>query len=56
MEICDVNSMNGIENYPAAGKFVLENVILKVSDTLFQGFLPQVGHKFFKGGCEVPWH
>ena len=58
MEIFDVFSMNGIENYPAAGEFFLENVILKVSQT----------HTFFKGGnapsprpsrggggCEVPW-
>ena len=53
MEISDVFSMNGIENYPAAGDFFLENVILKVSQTLFQGFLSQGGgggHKFFKGG------
>ena len=28
MEIFDVFSMNGIENYPAAGEFFLENVIL----------------------------
>ena len=40
MEIFDALSMNGIENYPAASEFFLENVILKVSDTLFQGFLP----------------
>ena len=43
MEIFDVFSMNGIENYNAAGENVLENVILKVSQTLFQGF-------FAKGG------
>ena len=35
MEIFDVFSMNGIENYPAAGEFFLENVILKVSQTHF---------------------
>ena len=29
MEIFDVFSMNRIENYPAAGKHFLENVILK---------------------------
>ena len=62
MEIFDVFSMNGIENYPAAGEFFLKNVILKVSDTLSQGFIFQGGgqcpplgfskggHKFFKGG------
>ena len=68
MEIFDVFSMNGIENYPAAGENFLENVILKVSDTLSQGFISQGGggHTFFKGGqcppppplggggCEVP--
>ena len=35
MEIFDVFSINGIENYPAAGKIFLENVILKVSQTNF---------------------
>ena len=35
MEIFDVFSMNGIENYPAAGEILLENVILKVSQTHF---------------------
>ena len=30
MEIFDVFSMTGIENYPAAGENFLENVILKV--------------------------
>ena len=35
MEIFDVFSMNGIENYPAAGEIFLENVILKVSQTHF---------------------
>ena len=35
MEILDVFSMNGIENYPAAGEIFLENVILKVSQTHF---------------------
>ena len=47
MEIFDVFSMNGIENYPAAGEIFLENVILKVSDTLSQGFL-------FQGGANAP--
>ena len=46
MEIFDVFSMNGIENYPAAGVFFLENVILKVSQTHFA----KGGHTFFKGG------
>ena len=63
MEIFDVFSMNGIENYPAAGEFFLENVILKVSQTHFSkdfypkggGPMPPLGfakggHKFFKGG------
>ena len=66
MEIFDVFSMNGIENYPAAGEIFLENVILKVSDTLSQGYIFQGwanaplgfskgGHKFFKGGqCPPP--
>ena len=35
MEIFDVFSMNGIENYLAAGENFLENVILKVSQTHF---------------------
>ena len=58
MEIFDVFSMNGIENYPAAGEIFLENVILKVSQTHFpKDLYPKWGHKFFKGGggCEVPW-
>ena len=42
-KIFDVFSMNGIENYPAAGENFLENVILKISHTLFQGFLSQGG-------------
>ena len=53
MEIFDVFSMNGIENYPAAGEFFLENVILKVSQTHFpKDLYPKGGggHKFFKGG------
>ena len=49
MEIFDVFSMNRIENYPAAGEHLLINVILKVSQTLFQGFLPQ------GGGGMPPW-
>ena len=65
MDIFDVFSMNGIVNYPAAGEFFLENVILKISQTHFsKDFYPKGGHKFFKGGqcpppprggCEVPW-
>ena len=55
MEIFDVFSMNGIENYPAAGDFFLENVILKVSQTNFsKDFYPKGGHKFFKGGNAPP--
>ena len=59
MEIFDVFSMNGIENYPAAGEIFLENVILtllKVSQTHFpriyipRGGQCQGGHTFFKGG------
>ena len=55
MEIFDVFSMNGIVNYPAAGEFFLENVILKVSQTHFSkdfypkgGPMPPLG--FTKGG------
>ena len=60
MEIFDVFSMNGIENYPAAGKFFLENVILKVSQTHFpKDLYPKGGGgiNFSRGGggCEVPW-
>ena len=68
MEIFDVFSMNGIENYPAAGEIFLENVILKVSQTHFPkdfyhkgggGNAPPLGlskggHKFFKGGGQCP--
>ena len=44
MEIFDVFSMNGIENYPAAGEIFLENVILKVSQTHFsKDFYPKAG-------------
>ena len=44
MEMFDVFSMNGIENYPAAGDFFLENVILKVSQTHFpKDFYPKGG-------------
>ena len=64
MEIFDFFSMNRIENYPAAGEFFLENVILKVSQTHFsKDFYPKGepmhplgfakgggGHTFFKGG------
>ena len=44
MDIFYVFSMNGIENYPAAGEFFLENVILKVSQTHFSNdFYPKGG-------------
>ena len=44
MEIFDVFSMNGIENYPATGENFLENVILKVSHTHFsKDFYPKSG-------------
>ena len=52
MEIFNVFSMNGIENYPAAGGNFLENVILKVKQTHFsKDFYPW---KRGGGGCEVP--
>ena len=35
MEIFDVFSIYGIENYPAAGEFFLENVILKGAGGVF---------------------
>ena len=58
MEIFGVFSMNGIENYPAAGENFLENVILKVSQThFFKDFYPKGGGggiNFSRGGCEVP--
>ena len=45
-----VFSMNGIENYPAAGEHFLENVILKVSQTHFsKDFYPNGG-----GGEKMP--
>ena len=48
MEIFDVFSINGIENYPAAGEFFLENVILKVSQTHFSKDF------YRKGGGAMP--
>ena len=55
MEIFDVFSMNGIENYPAAGEFFLENVILKVSQTHFsKDFYPKGGINFSRGGVKYP--
>ena len=59
MEIFDVFSMNGIENYPAAGEICLENVILKVSQTHFSKDSTPRGVYIFQGGgggggCEVP--
>ena len=44
MEIFYFLSMNGIENYPAAGEFFLENVIIKVSQTpFFKDLYPKGG-------------
>ena len=44
MEIFNFFSMNGIENYPAAGEIFLQNVILKVSQTHFSmDFYPKGG-------------
>ena len=58
MEIFDVFSMNGIENYPAAGEFFFENVILKVSQTHFsKDFYPKGGPMppvIFQGGAMPP--
>ena len=57
MEIFDVFSMNGIENYPAAGDIFLENVILKVSQTHFpKDFYPKGGGgiNFLRGGAMLP--
>ena len=48
MEIFDVFSMNGIENNPASGEIVLENVILKVSQTHF----PRISIP--RGGANAP--
>ena len=51
MEIFDVFSMNGIENYPAAGEIFLENVILKASQRPFsKDFYPKGGINFSRGG------
>ena len=51
MEIFDVFSTNGIENYPAAGEIFLENVILKVSQTHFPRIsTPRRGIHFSRGG------
>ena len=47
MEIFDVFSMNGIENYPAAGETFLENVFLKVSQTHF----PRISNPRGGGGA-----
>ena len=68
MEIFDVFSMNGIENNPASGEIVLENVILKVSQTHFPRisiprggqcpppppWLSQRGAYIFQGGAMPP--
>ena len=52
MEIFDIFSMNGIENYPAPGENFLENVIRKVSDTFSKDFYPKEWPMppLFKGG------
>ena len=66
MEIFDVFIMNGIENYPTAGEFFLENVILIRSHrhtfpriSIPRGAnapldSPRGGHTFFKGGGQCP--
>ena len=55
MEICDVFSMNGIENNPASGEIFLENVILKVSQTNFSRIsIPRGGINFSRGGNAPP--
>ena len=55
MEIFDVFSMNGIENYPAAGENFLENVILKVSQTHFPRIsTPRGGINCSRGGNAPP--
>ena len=57
MEIFDVFSINGIKNYPAAGEFFLENVILTVSQTHFsKDFYPKAkgGAYIFQGGAMPP--
>ena len=43
MDIFDVFSMNGIENYSVAGEFFLENIIFKVSQTHHTLFYPKSG-------------
>ena len=46
MEIFDGFGMNGIENYPAAGKHFLDTFL----QTHFsKNFYPKAGYKFFKG-------
>ena len=56
MEIFDVFSMNGIENYPVAGEKILENVILKVSQTHFPRIsTPRRGKKKSRGGGAVKY-
>ena len=54
MEIFDVFSMNGIENYPAAGDFFLENFILLKSHKTH--FSPRRGHHFSRGAVKYPVH
>ena len=65
MEIFDVCSMNGIDNYPAAGDKCLEKCILKVSQTHFskdlypKGGMPPLvslrGALLFQGGGAVKY-
>ena len=56
MEIFDVFSMNGIENNPVLGEIVLENVILKVSQTHFPRIsIPRGGINFSRGGGGVKY-
>ena len=55
MEIFDVFSINGIENYPAAGEIFLENVIPQVSQTHFsKDFYPKGGIHFSRGVAMPP--
>ena len=57
MEFFDVFSMNGIENYPDAGEFFSENVILKVSQTHFsKDFYPKWGIIFQGWAVKYPDH
>ena len=56
MEIFDVFSMNGIENYPAAGEFKKKMLFLRSHSHTFPRIsTPIRGLNFSRGGCEVPW-